>query len=93
MKLFDRIARIFSFSPYEAANYSSRRARVPGAAPSHAKQELTASTQRELVRKSRYLTKNSGFACEVVGDMGERVKGHSNIFTLPGNSQARLDKN
>ncbi|MFO8026468.1 MAG: phage portal protein, partial [Opitutales bacterium] len=69
MKFLQRIARIFSFSPYEAANYSSRRSRVPGAAPTDAKQELTASTRRELVRKSRYLTKNSGFAREVVGDM------------------------
>lgn len=69
MKILQRIARILSISPYEAANYSSRRSRVPGAAPTDAKKELTPHARRELVRKSRYLNKNSGFAREVVGDM------------------------
>lgn len=69
MKILQRIARILSISPYEAANYSSRRSRVPGAAPTDAKKELTPYARRELVRKSRYLNKNSGFAREVVGDM------------------------
>ena len=31
--------------------------------------ELTPHARRELVRKSRYLVKNSGFTREVVGDM------------------------
>lgn len=69
MKLFQRIARIFSWSPFEAANPSTRRSRVPGAGPNDAKKELTPHARRELVRKSRYLMKNSGFAREVVGDM------------------------
>jgi lambda family phage portal protein len=69
VKILQRIARILSISPYEAANYSPRRSRVPGAAPSDAKKELTPHARRELVRKSRYLNKNSGFAREVVGDM------------------------
>lgn len=69
MKFFQRIVRFFSFSPYEAANPSHRRSRVPGAAPTDARKELTPHARRELVRKSRYLIKNSGFTREVVGDM------------------------
>lgn len=61
--------RVLSLSPYEAANPSIRRSRVPGAAPSDARKELTPHARRELVRKSRYLIKNSGFTREVVGDM------------------------
>ncbi|MCC5842380.1 MAG: phage portal protein, partial [Opitutales bacterium] len=69
MKLLQRIARIFSSSPYEAANPSHRRSRVPGAAPTDARRELSPPARRELVRKSRYLIKNSGFTREVVSDM------------------------
>jgi capsid protein len=69
VKVLQRIARILSLSPYEAANPSTRRSRVPGAAPTDAKKQLTPHARRELVRKSRYLMKNSGFAREVVGDM------------------------
>lgn len=69
MKFFQRLAKILSLSPYEAANPSRKRAPVPGAAPTDAKKELPAHTRRELVRKSRYLLKNSGFAREVVNDM------------------------
>ena len=69
MKVLQRIAKFLSLSSYEAANPSIRRSRVPGAAPTDAKKELTPHTRRELVRKSRYLMKNSGFAREVVGDM------------------------
>lgn len=69
MKFLQRLARAFSFSPYEAANHSTRRSRVPGAAPTDARKELTPHARRELVRRSRYLVKNSGFTREVVGDM------------------------
>jgi lambda family phage portal protein len=69
VNLFQRIARFFSFSPYEGANTSLRRGRVPGAAPADAKKELTSAVRRELVRKSRYLHKNSGFVREMVSDM------------------------
>jgi len=69
VKFLQRIARFLSLSPYESANYSTRRARVPGAAPTDARKELTPHARRELVRKSRYLVKNSGFTREVVGDM------------------------
>jgi capsid protein len=57
------------FSPYEAANQSPRRGRVPGAAPRDAKLDLLPGTRRELVRRSRYLHKNSGFVRELVGSM------------------------
>ena len=57
------------FSPYEAANHSPRRGRVPGAAPRDAKLDLLPGTRRELVRRSRYLHKNSGFVRELVGSM------------------------
>ena len=57
------------FSPSESANHSPRRGRVPGAAPRDAKLDLTPGTRRELVRRSRYLHKNSGFVRELVGNM------------------------
>jgi hypothetical protein len=57
------------FSPYEAANHSPGRGRVPGAAPRDAKLDLLPGTRRELVRRSRYLHKNSGFVRELVGSM------------------------
>ncbi|MEX0331471.1 MAG: phage portal protein [Puniceicoccaceae bacterium] len=69
MKILQSIGKVLMGSSYEAANPSIRRSRVPGAAPSDARRELTAHTRRELVRKSRYLNKNSGFSREVVGDM------------------------
>jgi capsid protein len=56
-------------SPFEAANWSPRRGSVPGAAPTDARQELTSSVRTELVRKSRYLHKNSGFVRELVANM------------------------
>ena len=56
-------------SPYEAANWSPRRGSVPGAAPTDARQELTPGVRTELVRKSRYLHKNSGFVRELVANM------------------------
>jgi lambda family phage portal protein len=56
-------------SPYEAANPSPRRGRVPGAAPRDAKFDLLPGIRRELVRRSRYLHKNSGFVRELVGNM------------------------
>jgi hypothetical protein len=56
-------------SPFEAANWSPRRGLVPGMAPSDAKLELTSGVRSELVRKSRYLHKNSGFVRELVANM------------------------
>ena len=56
-------------SSFESANWSPRRGSVPGASPSDARQELNASVRTELVRKSRYLHKNSGFVRELVANM------------------------
>ena len=56
-------------SPYESANWSPRRGHVPGASPTDARNELTSGVRAELVRKSRYLHKNSGFVRELVANM------------------------
>jgi len=69
VKLLHHLSRVLGFSGYESANVSRRRAPVPGAAPTDQRKELTNHTRRELVRRSRYLNKNSGFAREMVADM------------------------
>jgi hypothetical protein len=51
-------------SSFESANWSPRRGSVPGASPTDARNELTPGVRSELVRKSRYLHKNSGFMRE-----------------------------
>jgi capsid protein len=56
-------------SPFEAANWSPRRGSVPGAAPTDSRNELTSTVRTELVRKSRYMHKNSGFVRELVANM------------------------
>jgi capsid protein len=56
-------------SSFEAANWSPRRGTVPGASPTDARNELTSSVRTELVRKARYLHKNSGFVRELVANM------------------------
>ncbi|MEI6656331.1 MAG: phage portal protein [Verrucomicrobiota bacterium] len=56
-------------SPFESANWSPRRGSVPGALPTDARNDLTPGVRTELVRKSRYLHKNSGFVRELVGNM------------------------
>ncbi|PTY03332.1 hypothetical protein DB346_05480 [Verrucomicrobia bacterium LW23] len=56
-------------SAYESANHSARRGQVPGAGPGDARRDLTPGVRSELVRRSRYLMKNSGFARELVGSM------------------------
>lgn len=57
------------WSAYEGANYSQRRSRVPGVPPQDGKRDLSPAVRRELVRRSRYLHKNSGFVRELVGNM------------------------
>jgi capsid protein len=78
MNRFQSIARLFLppvlvpkawGSPFEAANWSPRRGTVPGASPTDARNELTSSVRSELVRKARYLHKNSGFVRELVANM------------------------
>lgn len=64
-------ARLFfgTSSVFESANRSPRRANVPGSAPRDASLDLTPGVRSELVRRSRYLTRNSGFIRELVGSM------------------------
>ena len=57
------------WTPYEGANFTVRRSRVPGVPPQDAKRDLSPAVRRELVRRSRYLHKNSGFVRELVGNM------------------------
>ncbi len=56
-------------SSFEAANWSPRRGGVPGAPPADLRAELHPGVRSELVRKSRYLHKNSGFVREMVANM------------------------
>ncbi len=57
------------WSAYEGANFTTRRSRIPGVSPDDAKRDLSPSVRTELVRRSRYLHKNSGFVRELVGNM------------------------
>ena len=56
-------------SPYDSANWSPNRGRVPGGAPRDAKSDLSPGVRSELVRRSRYLHRNSGFVREIVSNM------------------------
>ncbi|XHR30403.1 MAG: phage portal protein [Chthoniobacteraceae bacterium] len=81
------------FSPYESANWSPRRGNVPGAAPGDAKRDLTPGIRNELVRRSRYLQKNSGFVRELVGNMaiystGDGIKPQAQSHDPAWNRQA-----
>jgi len=72
MNKLQRWASRFFFgarSPYESANISPRRHVVAGASPQDAQLDLTAGVRGELVRRSRYLVKNSGFLREIVSSM------------------------
>ena len=72
MNAFQRFAARLFFgvnSTYENANRSPRRAQVPGSAPRDATLDLTPGVRSELVRRSRYLVRNSGFIREIVGSM------------------------
>ncbi|MEI8309726.1 MAG: phage portal protein, partial [Verrucomicrobiota bacterium] len=71
-RLFSIASRLLPrawFSPYESANPSPRRGWVPGSAPRDTKLDLTSGIRSEMVRRSRYLQKNSGFVRELVGNM------------------------
>jgi capsid protein len=56
-------------SAYDNAQASPRRGPVPGASPRDARRDLSPATRRELVRRSRYLYRNSGFVREMVSSM------------------------
>ena len=80
-------------SSFESANWSPRRGAVPGASPSDARKELTPGIRTELVRKSRYLHKNSGFVRELVANMaiystGDGIRVQAQSFTKPATSMA-----
>ena len=72
MNILQRWASRFffgSYSPYENANISPRRRNVSGASPQDASLDLTSGVRNELVRRSRYLVKNTGFLREIVSSM------------------------
>ena len=80
-------------SPYDAANYSRRRGLVPGAAPRDGKLDLTPHVRRELVRRSRYLHRNSGFVREIVANMaiystGDGIRPQAQTSSPQWNEQA-----
>tara|TARA_R100000027_G_scaffold54802_4_gene43934 strand:+ start:26544 stop:27998 length:1455 start_codon:yes stop_codon:yes gene_type:complete len=54
---------------WENADSSPRRRTPPGAKPRDWKHDMTQTARSELVRRSRYLQKNSGFYEESGGDM------------------------
>ena len=56
-------------SVYDNAQTSPRRGPVPGASPRDARKDLTPATRSELVRRARYLHRNSGFVREMVSSM------------------------
>lgn len=50
---------------FESGGWSSRRrAAVPGGNPSDLRKDLNGSTRNEIVKRSRYIARNSGFAAE-----------------------------
>jgi hypothetical protein len=61
--------RVLGLSVFESANRSTARGFIPGGYPRDAKDEITSYTRQEMVRKTRYQLKNSGYMREYVGDM------------------------
>lgn len=66
-------------SPYDAANPSPRRSRLPGGAPADHKVDLDGSTLQELVKGSRYARKNSGLYKEHIDLMALYAVGPNGI--------------
>lgn len=69
---------------YEAAASSPSRRNVPGGFPVDERLELTSPVRSELVRRSRYLYRNSGFFRQLVADMvtyavGEGIRPQSQV--------------
>ncbi|NDD52886.1 phage portal protein [bacterium] len=56
-------------SNYDNAQVSPRRGHIPGATPRDTRRDLTPHTRKELVRRARYLVRNSGFVRELVSNM------------------------
>ncbi|MBR5185468.1 MAG: phage portal protein, partial [Akkermansia sp.] len=94
MNFLQRLAaRIFfgSHSVFESANRSPRRAEVPGSGPRDTSLDLTPGVRSELVRRSRYLLKNSGFLQEIVGSMAMYSIGDG-IMPQPASKDAAWNK-
>jgi capsid protein len=67
VKLFGPDGQVIAWnSPWEGANESPSRSRVPGSSPQDYVHEFTSYTRTELMRKMRYLRKNSGFVREYI---------------------------
>ena len=96
MNAFQRFAARLFFginSTYESANRSPRRAQVPGSASRDATLDLTPGVRSELVRRSRYLARNSGFIREIVSSMalysvGDGLKPQAESVDSAWNRQA-----
>lgn len=96
MNAFQRFAARLFFginSTYESANRSPRRAQVPGSAPRDATLDLTPGVRSELVRRSRYLARISGFIREIVSSMalysvGDGLKPQAESVDSAWNRQA-----
>ena len=94
MNFLQRLAaRIFfgSHSVFESANQSPRRASVPGCGPRDTSLDLTPGIRSELVRRSRYLVKNSGFLQEIIGSMALYSIGDG-IMPQPASKDASWNK-
>ncbi|XHR30900.1 MAG: phage portal protein [Chthoniobacteraceae bacterium] len=81
------------WSAYEGANFTTRRSRIPGVSPGDARRDLSPAVRTELVRRSRYLHKNSGFVRELVGNMaiystGDGIKPQAQSANPAWNRQA-----
>lgn len=61
--------KLLNLSGFESANPSKSRGWLPGGNPRDAKEEMTSYTRRDLMKKSRYHAKNSGFYREYIADM------------------------
>ena len=94
MNFLQRLAaRIFfgTHSVFEGANQSPRRSNVPGSGPRDTTLDLTPGVRSELVRRSRYLVKNSGFLQEIISSMALYAIGDG-ILPQPSGKDARWNQ-
>lgn len=78
---------------FEGANYSTARSMVYTISPSDFRKEMTPYDRRELVRRTRYLEKNSGFLREYISTMamysvGDGINPQANTTNVEWNQQA-----
>lgn len=87
MKFSERLKKagqlIWSGSSFDSANSSSRRSHVPGASPSDYKHEFHGGARHEIVKRSRYLMKNSGLPREVRDMNSLYAIGPSGLWPFP----------